>query len=149
MSCFGYSLWPLTSGSTALCHSSVQWPFPFTYPPWWLCTLLPQQCLLPEPMSHHEPCPPLNCLYSSQRPRLISLGGKFPESGNPVYMTLASHTAPANISRTGHSAQVFSQILSVEYKIASACHVRNACFQVARLFWDVLETQKVAPSWKK
>lgn len=78
---------------------------------------------------------------------LISLGGRFPESGNPVY--IASHTAPANISRTGHSAQVFSQILSVEYKIASACHVRNTCFQVARLFWDVLETQKVAPSWKK
>lgn len=83
-----------------------------------------------------------------QRSCLISLGGKLPESSNPVYMTIASHTVPANISRTVHSAQMFSQILSVEYKIASACHVWNACSQVARLFWDVLETQKVAPIWK-
>lgn len=100
-------------------------------------------------VSHHEPCPPLNCLYSRQRPSVTALGGKLPESSNPVYMTIASHTAPANILLTVHSAQVFSQILSVEYKIASVCHVRNASSQVARLFWDVLETQKVAPSWKK
>lgn len=134
-------LWVLPSTFDQWQHGlfpEVQWPFPFTSPPKWLCTLLPQQCLLCELISHHEVHPPLNCLYSRKLTCLISLGAKLLESSNPVYKTIASHAAPVNFLHTVHSGQVFSKILSVEY--GSAGHVGNVCSRVVWLFWDVLET---------